>query len=182
MQGVVAFALVSLVLPPAFVVSKLGAPGGPLKYPREEFDVKKVFSAFDDLVSISDADNDTIFECLYAKRTEFNPETYDTTYVWFFPSQGTEVAFYAYPGSEPGLVQFTFPEDPTPKDVNVYYTDYENCLVVDVEYHGHQCTLWVVRQLKDSVPKNCIDHFVDTCGVIVPAHSRDLCPDGEGDY
>ncbi|KAH7947385.1 hypothetical protein HPB52_011242 [Rhipicephalus sanguineus] len=125
MQGVVAFALVSLVLPPVFVVSKLGAPGGPLKYPREEFDVKKVMEAFDDLVSVSDADNDTIFECLYAKRTNFNPETYETTYVWFFPSQG---------------------------------------------------------QLKDNVPQDCIDHFVDTCGVMVPQHSRDLCPDGEGDY
>ncbi|KAL1478287.1 hypothetical protein MTO96_035137 [Rhipicephalus appendiculatus] len=42
MEGLVAFALVTLVLQPALVLSKLGAPGGPLKFPREEFDVAKV--------------------------------------------------------------------------------------------------------------------------------------------
>uniref|UniRef100_A0A131Z222 Lipocalin n=1 Tax=Rhipicephalus appendiculatus TaxID=34631 RepID=A0A131Z222_RHIAP len=182
MEGFVASAMVTLLLSPAFVVSRLGAPGGPLKFPREEFDVTKVFSWIEDLVSIADSDNDTILECLYAKRTEFNPETYETTITWFFPSQGTELPFYVYPGSGPGMVEFTSPGDPTPKEAIVYYTDYNNCLVADVEFHGHQCSLWVVRQLKDAVPQDCIDHFVDTCGVIVPEHSRDLCIDGEGDY
>ncbi|KAK8770465.1 hypothetical protein V5799_013070 [Amblyomma americanum] len=64
----------------------------------------------------------------------------------------------------------------------IYYTNYENCVVGDVDYHGHQCSLWVKREVKDAVPQDCIDHFVDTCGVIVPPHSRDLCSDGEGDY
>ncbi|KAH6927922.1 hypothetical protein HPB50_009965 [Hyalomma asiaticum] len=45
-----------------------------------------------------------------------------------------------------------------------------------------ECGLWVRREVKDSVPQPCIDQFVDTCGADVPAHSRDLCRDGEGDY
>ncbi|XP_077485153.1 uncharacterized protein LOC144095246 [Amblyomma americanum] len=45
-----------------------------------------------------------------------------------------------------------------------------------------KCILWTRREVKDSVPQVCIDHFVDTCGVAVPEHSRDLCIDGEGDY
>ncbi|KAL1486402.1 hypothetical protein MTO96_046981 [Rhipicephalus appendiculatus] len=38
------------------------------------------------------------------------------------------------------------------------------------------------RELKDAVPQNCIDYFVDLCDAPVPEHSRDLCVDGEGDY
>ncbi|XP_077486149.1 uncharacterized protein LOC144097278 [Amblyomma americanum] len=73
-------------------------------------------------------------------------------------------------------------QDPTEMEAVIYYTNYENCVVGDVDYHGHQCSLWVKREVKDAVPQDCIDHFVDTCGVIVPPHSRDLCSDDEGDY
>ncbi|KAL1483383.1 hypothetical protein MTO96_033237 [Rhipicephalus appendiculatus] len=67
------------------------------------------------------------------------------------------------------------------REAMIYYVD-ENCGVLDVEYRGQQCMLWVRRYLKDTVPQACIDSFVDTCGVFVAPGRRDLCVDGEGDY
>ncbi|KAL1468137.1 hypothetical protein MTO96_025645 [Rhipicephalus appendiculatus] len=134
------------------VFGKLGAPGGPQKLPNDAPDTFKIFESFRFAVSISDSDNDTVFECLQANRTAINPEEKTATY------------------------------NPTPREGIFYYTDYVNCDVVDIEFRGHQCILWAKRSVKDNVPQNCIDHFVDICGVVVPEHSRDLCPDGEGDY
>ncbi|KAL1468124.1 hypothetical protein MTO96_041677, partial [Rhipicephalus appendiculatus] len=72
---------------------------------------------------------------------------------------------------------------PSVKEAVLYYAD-EKCAVADSEFNGpgHQCILWVQRSFKDAVPQVCIDHFVDTCGVVVAPHRRDLCEDGEGDY
>ncbi|KAL1474565.1 hypothetical protein MTO96_037874 [Rhipicephalus appendiculatus] len=77
---------------------------------------------------------------------------------------------------------FTVGEDSTPLEGIIYYTDEKSCAVADLEYDGHVCLLWARREVKDSVPQECIDHFEDVCGVTVNQHSRDLCVDGEGDY
>ncbi|KAH7946627.1 hypothetical protein HPB52_002147 [Rhipicephalus sanguineus] len=42
----------------------------------------KVFAAFPYAVGISDINNDTIFECLSARRKDFDPEAKTVTYVW----------------------------------------------------------------------------------------------------
>ncbi|KAL1474518.1 hypothetical protein MTO96_037908 [Rhipicephalus appendiculatus] len=67
------------------------------------------------------------------------------------------------------------------KEAMLYYAD-NNCGIIEVEYSGQQCMLWVKRYLKDKVPQACIDSFVDICGVVVTPGRRDLCVDGEGDY
>ncbi|XP_037523622.1 uncharacterized protein LOC119400679 [Rhipicephalus sanguineus] len=84
-------------------------------------------------------------------------------------------------GPTPGTLDVIVGDDPSVKEVILYYTD-DKCCIADMEYHGHQCILWIQRSLKDAVPQVCIDQFVDTCGVIVDPHRRDLCDDGEGDY
>ncbi|KAK8767097.1 hypothetical protein V5799_006123 [Amblyomma americanum] len=181
------------------VLGKLGPPGGPQKLHYHVADIFKVFESWPASVAISDSDNDTMFECLAAKRTEIDPVAKTATYLWVLPEtdhsprysghvssscSGTcwqEVRFYVRPGARPGTMDMTVNDDPTPREGVVYYLD-EQCVIMDLEYHGHQCLLWTRPELKDSVPQVCIDHFVDTCGVVPPAHSRDLCPDGEGDY
>ncbi|XP_077485612.1 uncharacterized protein LOC144096656 isoform X1 [Amblyomma americanum] len=164
------------------VCGKLGAPGGPRKLHFDAPDSFKVFDTFKFAVAISDSDNDTIFECMSANRTAIDPVEKTATYVFMFPNTGQEIPFHVKAGDIPGTITFTVDGDPTVRDGIVYYTDYENCDVADLDYHGHQCALWARRSVKDNVPQNCIDHFVDICGVIVPEHSRDLCRDGEGDY
>ncbi|XP_077485613.1 uncharacterized protein LOC144096656 isoform X2 [Amblyomma americanum] len=137
------------------VCGKLGAPGGPRKLHFDAPDSFKVFDTFKFAVAISDSDNDTIFECMSANRTAIDPVEKTATYVFMFPNTGQEIPFHVKAGDIPGTITFT----------------------VDGE-----CALWARRSVKDNVPQNCIDHFVDICGVIVPEHSRDLCRDGEGDY
>ncbi|KAL1471983.1 hypothetical protein MTO96_039612 [Rhipicephalus appendiculatus] len=82
--------------------------------------------------------------------------------------------------SPPVAPRLRYP-DPARKEAILYYTD-ENCSVMDIEYDGHRCILWLKPYLKDTVPQVCIDHFVDTCGVVIFPNRRDLCDDGEGDY
>uniref|UniRef100_G3MRF8 Uncharacterized protein n=1 Tax=Amblyomma maculatum TaxID=34609 RepID=G3MRF8_AMBMU len=145
----------------------------------------RVISSYPYSVAISDSDNDGTLECLSANRTAIDPEAKTATMTWIIPenefSPRQEIPFHLSPGEEPGTMDITVDDDPTPREGIFYYTD-DNCVVLDVEYQGHQCLLWTRRALKDSVPQICIDHFVDTCGVSVPKHSRDLCIDGEGDY
>ncbi|XP_077538975.1 uncharacterized protein LOC144151729 [Haemaphysalis longicornis] len=168
------------------ILGKLGAPGGPQKLPRQVADSFQVFSSFPFAVAISDSDNETIFECVKTTRTQLDPEAQTATFAWvaretdFNPRQ--EVLFHVKAAEEPGTVTFTVDDDPTEKEGIFYYTDYEKCLVMDFEYRGHQCILWMPIKYKDDAPQECIDYFVDTCGVSVTFNRTDLCEDGEGDY
>ncbi|XP_077490643.1 uncharacterized protein LOC144101383 [Amblyomma americanum] len=167
------------------VLGKLGPPGGPQKLHYHVADIFKVFESWPASVAISDSDNDTMFECLAAKRTEIDPVAKTATYLWVLPetdhSPRQEVRFYVRPGARPGTMDMTVNDDPTPREGVVYYLD-EQCVIMDLEYHGHQCLLWIKKKFKDSVPQVCMDQFADTCGVNVPEHSRVLCIDTEGDY
>ncbi|KAK8758300.1 hypothetical protein V5799_004069 [Amblyomma americanum] len=197
----VALILISLA---GVTISKLGPPGGPLKLLREPVDSFKwsiicntedveitgiccalqIWYTFDSAVAISDSDNDTIFECLTAKKTDINLESKTANFTFLMPTAGKEISIHVKPGDEPSTLILTSDDDPTPREGVNYYTDYHDCVVANLELEKdkNQCILWARREVKDNVPQDCIDHFVDICGVIVPAHSRDLCPDGEGDY
>ncbi|XP_049517267.1 uncharacterized protein LOC119439998 isoform X4 [Dermacentor silvarum] len=136
-----------------------------------------VFQSFPNAVAIIDSDNDTLFNCWTAERTEIDHETQSATYAALFPTVRKARLFYVKAEKNSPKFTFTLDDDPTPKEGMFYYTDYENCVIEDLEYHGHQCVLWVRKELKNSVPQICINHFADTCGVGVPKHSRDLCRD-----
>ncbi|XP_049526037.1 uncharacterized protein LOC125946595 [Dermacentor silvarum] len=119
---------------------------------------------------------------MYTERTAFDPKAQTATFTWYFPASGEAIPLHVHPGDAPGALAVTIGEEPSEVEGMIYYTDYENCVVGDIEFQGQVCSLWTRKELKDAVPQDCIEHFVDTCGVEVPAHSRDLCPDGEGDY
>ncbi|XP_077486168.1 uncharacterized protein LOC144097296 [Amblyomma americanum] len=158
---------------------KLGAPGGVQKLQHEPADSFKIMKNFPFAVAMSDSDNDTIFECWAAKRTEIDEQTRTATYVLHFPATGQKIPFHVQALKDPGAFTFYLDDDLTPKEGRFHYTDYNSCVIEELEYHGHQCVLWARRESKDSLPQECIDKFVDTCGVVVPEHSRDLCDDSE---
>ncbi|KAL1486469.1 hypothetical protein MTO96_031371, partial [Rhipicephalus appendiculatus] len=142
-----------------------------------------VFQSFPYVLSLSDSDNDTIFECMEANRTEFDPVAKTATFVWIFRPPGSSNKIYVplpqRVGNEPGTIEFRIPGDPTVREGRLYYTDYDTCAVLDMEILGHQCALWVRRDTVQSLPQECIDQFEDTCGVIVPQQRRQLCADPE---
>ncbi|XP_075750580.1 uncharacterized protein LOC119173316 isoform X2 [Rhipicephalus microplus] len=163
-------------------LGKLGAPGGARKLHHNVTDSFKVMESFVYAVAILDSDHDEILECWSAKRTEIDRGAHTATYVLAFPTTGEEISFHVKAEENSPEFSYTLDNDSTPKGGMFYFTDYKDCVIEDLEFNGHQCVLWTRRALKDSVPQPCIDQFVDTCGAVVPKHSRDLCNDGEGDY
>ncbi|KAL3174745.1 hypothetical protein MRX96_001033 [Rhipicephalus microplus] len=184
-------------------LGKLGAPGGARKLHHNVTDSFKVMESFVYAVAILDSDHDDILECWSAKRTEIDRGAHTATYVLAFPTTGEEISFHVKAEENSPEFSYTLDNDSTPKGGMFYFTDYKDCVIEDLEFNGHrsiaaatagwsrtevnsvfraECVLWTRRALKDSVPQPCIDQFVDTCGAVVPKHSRDLCNDGEGDY
>ncbi|KAH6943043.1 hypothetical protein HPB50_014224 [Hyalomma asiaticum] len=66
------------------VLAKLGPPGGPQKLAHGVPDTFEAFASFPYSVAISDSDNDTMFECVVAKRTEIDPVARTATFLWHF--------------------------------------------------------------------------------------------------
>ncbi|XP_077535376.1 uncharacterized protein LOC144147178 isoform X3 [Haemaphysalis longicornis] len=159
--------------------SALRAGSGPNKLQRDVPDAFKAYGAFPYAVAITDSNNDTIFECLAAERTEFDYEAKTATYIWFV-SDGPEKSRNGYP--------FYYTEGPTLDSANyvvgkdgvsqveyVRYTDYKDCLISEASYFGEQCTLWVSKEVQDLVPEHCLEQFGDICGFAVPVYAADLC-------
>ncbi|XP_077539547.1 uncharacterized protein LOC144152193 [Haemaphysalis longicornis] len=146
----------------------------------------KIMENFKSIMSIANVNNDTMFECLWAYQISINPETRTSEYIWMLQAPGDttppqHVLFHEQ-AVDGGKVHITVEDDSTVIVGTFVYTDYKNCIIEHIDFNPYHCVLWSDRAVKDSVPQHCIDKFVEFCGVKVPAHSRDLCPDGEGDY
>ncbi|XP_077540145.1 uncharacterized protein LOC144152652 [Haemaphysalis longicornis] len=149
-------------------------------------DAFRVFQHFPYAVAIFDSNNDTIFECLTAYRKHFDPVAKEVTYLWSL-NQG--------PGQKRKHITFHSTEGPTPdtaictveKEENrtglcsFRYSDYNDCAIVEQSTYGHQCTLWVRREIEDRIPVHCLVPFGKICQVAVPVHDSDLCVDDETD-
>ncbi|XP_075550488.1 uncharacterized protein LOC142584213 [Dermacentor variabilis] len=144
----------------------------------------KIFENFPFAVAVSDQNNDRIYECLTAKRAWLNPEEKKGEYIWFFGGHGgtpkRTVAFYVFEGSSPDTFRFSVgQDDASSEEAKFYYTDYDNCAVLDIPYNGRQCILWTKETVKDSVPQKCMDEFMKNCGVGAPLYKDDLCSGDE---
>lgn len=158
--------------------AKLGVPGGPLKLKRAQLDYLKVFASIPDAQVIATSDKST-FECMQATLTEINPQEGTATYVWNFPSTGESASLHIKAPDESGIAEFTIDDDKTPWEGMIYYADFKNCVVANVEYNGNQCILFLSRKFKGSIPQDCADRFSDTCGGVVPQDSSDICRDSD---
>ncbi|XP_077486266.1 uncharacterized protein LOC144097411 [Amblyomma americanum] len=143
-----------------------------------------MFSKFPFAVAITDSDNDTIFECVTAKRAWFNMDTKRGEYIWLLKGHDGKpqktIAFYVAEGKSPDtFLYMEGSEDAQPEIGTFYYTDYENCGVIDMPYHGRQCALWASETGKDSLPQRCLEEFSKHCGVGTPKYSKDICSDEE---
>ncbi|XP_077538608.1 uncharacterized protein LOC144151431 [Haemaphysalis longicornis] len=168
----------------AFLYLSLPSDGGwgPHKLQREVPDAFKTFAEFPFAIGIADNDNDTIFECLTARRHNFDPVAKTVTYDWSLntgPGQERYIlSLHHTAGDTPDAAPFTVNDGDTVYDGYVVYTDYKDCAVTEVPFwNNEQCTLWVSEALKDLVPTHCLRQFHDICGVAVPLRDSDLCPD-----
>ncbi|XP_077538658.1 uncharacterized protein LOC144151478 [Haemaphysalis longicornis] len=172
----------SLVTLAIFFTSRSDGGSGPNKLERDVPDAFETFGVFPYALAISDNDNDTIFECLTARRRDFDPEAKTVTYDWSLstgPGQERElVSLHHTAGVTPDAAPFTINDDDTAFIAYVRYSDYKDCAVTEVPLRNvDQCTLWVSEEYKDLVPTHCLRQFHDICGVAVPVRDSDLCPD-----
>ncbi|KAL1474150.1 hypothetical protein MTO96_021379 [Rhipicephalus appendiculatus] len=90
----------------------------------------KIFETFPFAVAISDADNDTVYECLTAKRMWLEPEEKKGEYIWFLKgnldNRKRTVSFYVFEGPSPDTFLFTVGSDEAlSSEAKFHYTDYE---------------------------------------------------------
>ncbi|KAH7938538.1 hypothetical protein HPB49_024983 [Dermacentor silvarum] len=167
------------------LLSRSDAGKGPNVLQRDVPDAFKVFAAFPYAVAISDADNDTIFECLTTMRKDFDPESKTVTYVWSIsdgPGKRKHVSLHHTAGATPDATNFTVGKDSNEVEVAyVIWSDYKDCAITEVPHFADQCTLWVSKEVEDLVPEYCLEQFHDACGVMVPLHDSDLCEDDQFD-
>ncbi|XP_077539485.1 uncharacterized protein LOC144152146 isoform X2 [Haemaphysalis longicornis] len=115
---------------------------GPKKLQRETPDAYLAFEAFPYALGVADNDNDTIFECLNAKRRDFDLEGRTVTYDWSLSTgPGQErlvVSLHHLPGDTIDSAPFTVDDDTTVYDGYVSYTDYRDCAVTEVPIWNNQ--------------------------------------------
>ncbi|XP_077520964.1 uncharacterized protein LOC144132431 isoform X2 [Amblyomma americanum] len=135
------------------LLDSTAAVHGPNLLHRQIPDAFEVYARMPHIVAISDSNNDTIFECLSAKRTHFDPKAKEVTYVVMFKGHhGTEkkhVAFYVSAGSTPNTILFTDDEHPdVPQTGEIAYTNHRNCFVVHFPYIGEHSLLYVTGRTR----------------------------------
>ncbi|XP_075744750.1 uncharacterized protein LOC119167930 isoform X2 [Rhipicephalus microplus] len=159
------------------IQAKLGAPGGPMKLKVLHLpDSFKIISSWESALAI--AVSDPTFECMMANRTTIDYEAQTATFVWTLRetdrSPRQEVTFLVRPGLVPHTIETSV--DPDVLEGIFYYMD-DTCLVMDLEYQGHLCLLWVRNEAKDNISQKCFAHFTDACGGPVRQRKKQLCPD-----
>uniref|UniRef100_G3MQN9 Lipocalin/cytosolic fatty-acid binding domain-containing protein n=1 Tax=Amblyomma maculatum TaxID=34609 RepID=G3MQN9_AMBMU len=177
--------IIFFVVTKLFLLSLAGAVSrGPNKLQREVPDTFKIFEAFPHPVGVMDIDNDTILDCLSARRAEMDPEAQTATYVWSLAgSEGktrAHVPVYHMPGDSPDATRYSVGSKDGPVEVGYFrYTDYKDCAILELPHFGDQCTLWVSEEVRDSIPAECLEQYADICGEGAPIYDKEMCEDAD---
>ncbi|XP_077523745.1 uncharacterized protein LOC144134787 [Amblyomma americanum] len=149
-------------------------PHGPIQAFKTIASLRHVFAIF---TSSSNPE----FRCLISDAMRFDPKHMVATYVWTFMGlDGDErktATFDISPGSVPDQLTFYVDHDfSTPYTAYYNYSNYENCLVAIIPYHGENlCMLWADRSVADSVPADCQQQYEDTCNVRFLDYDKKIC-------
>ncbi|KAL3208794.1 hypothetical protein MRX96_038828 [Rhipicephalus microplus] len=167
-----------------FIVLSFQEPGLAFQEQNNVPDAFRIFNQFPTGIAMSDSNNDTMYECLKAKRIWLNAEAKKGEYIWVLKSeQGKprkKISFYLSEGSSPDKFTYKAGSEGTDSEEATFkYTDYIHCSVLEMPFYGHQCILWLSEKSKDSVPQECLDKFHTICGVGNTLYRKDLCPDEE---
>ncbi|KAL1445224.1 hypothetical protein MTO96_029286 [Rhipicephalus appendiculatus] len=109
----------------------------------DAIDAFRIFKQFPAGIGMSDSNNDTIFECMKAKRIWLNAEAKQGEYIWALKSEQGQpkkkITFYLSEGSSPDTFSYKAgSEDAAPEEGTFKYTDYVHCAVLEMPFHGHR--------------------------------------------
>uniref|UniRef100_A0A034WXN0 Lipocalin 31 n=1 Tax=Rhipicephalus microplus TaxID=6941 RepID=A0A034WXN0_RHIMP len=143
-------------------------------------DAKAVFDNFASAIAIFDVDKDGDLDCLSTVRLDYDKNASTAIYFWTLKNlngHAQNISFQVAPG--PALNQFLVKDKNSdePVQIGTYdYTDYKNCVVMEMPYHGgDECVLWVSEKAIDDIPQHCLDHYDDNCEDAKLAYDKDSC-------
>ncbi|XP_065281103.1 uncharacterized protein [Dermacentor albipictus] len=144
-------------------------------------DVGKVFEGFRAGLALSDIDNDGDLDCVTTTQDNYNASVQSATYVWHLQAvnghEARDIYFYVRPGDAPGQILFKNENVDGPlQEGTVFYSDYKDCVVVDLPYgNSQECMLWVSWEAKNNVPQRCRDEYEDKCEDAKEAFDEETC-------
>uniref|UniRef100_A0A023G9C4 Putative lipocalin-5 1 n=1 Tax=Amblyomma triste TaxID=251400 RepID=A0A023G9C4_AMBTT len=179
MRTVICISVVSVMLVCAMAGEKIDR--GPHEQQREIPSIAEVVALFRDSIALMDIDNDSILDCLTARRIQYDPDVWSATYLWnVAASNGERLHFPVYLTAADTPDNFNISTSIKPGQFfigHTYYFDGESCVVISMPHLGNQCTLWVTKERKDSIPDECMEQFEKNCGNGNNLHDRDTCKD-----
>ncbi|XP_077554179.1 uncharacterized protein LOC144169054 [Haemaphysalis longicornis] len=166
-----------------FLFNPSAASAGPRSsLPRDTPDVFKLFDHFDYVVAIFDQDEDGDLDCVTNVRTQLDMDVPSATYVWMLKGlNGKErrnATLHMFAGQAQDESQFTWDDESTVNVAHFIYTDYKDCVVVDIPFNNiQQCMLWVTNEVKHNIPQHCVEHYDDICPDPIWKFDRESCGD-----
>uniref|UniRef100_A0A023G999 Putative lipocalin-5 1 n=1 Tax=Amblyomma triste TaxID=251400 RepID=A0A023G999_AMBTT len=174
--------MLALVLIAAHIALLVAPTSGkaPHILPRNVTDAFELFAHFPYVVLVYSSGDDPEFQCLTNKRTSLDMDARTSTYVWMFKGHGgtkrRNVVLSLSAGDAPDKVVLKLSDKPGQTWMaHFIYTDYKDCVIVDIPYDGQNCQLWVSKRVKNDVPQYCLDQLHDICDVSVEEYSQELC-------
>ncbi|XP_075535403.1 uncharacterized protein LOC142570994 [Dermacentor variabilis] len=140
-----------------------------------------MFEIFPHAVAVFDADEDGDLDCVVVVRQHLDQNSKTASYLWLVPSLNGRPpenhTNYFKEGSTPDKPVFVTDDGADgEKTANFVYTNYENCVVVDIGFKEKQsCGLWVTSNAVHSFPQECVDHFEDNCDMTVSVFDEESC-------
>nr|XP_054922284.1 uncharacterized protein LOC126522265 [Dermacentor andersoni] len=140
----------------------------------------QLIASIPEFLALGDSNNDGVFECLTAERTELNTDKNEATFILTFKGQhGTKakvVPFHLVAGPTPDTFIYTPEDDPSYSETTkVVYTNFKNCAVAQGKYYEQRCILYISKDVANDVPPECRKNFEEICGVASSSNWNDVC-------
>ncbi|XP_037579013.2 uncharacterized protein LOC119461718 [Dermacentor silvarum] len=167
-----AFVFLMINILVAFTSGQDGQPSTPNAF--------QFIASIPEYLMLGDSNNDGIFECQTAERTEVNVEKTEVTYLLKFKGRhGTkvkDVSFHISAGSTPDTFVYTPEDDPSYTEiVKIAYTNFKNCVVDQGKYYDEHCIMYISKDVANDVPAECKKNFEEICGVSSSSNWDDVC-------
>ncbi|XP_037579986.1 uncharacterized protein LOC119462829 [Dermacentor silvarum] len=145
----------------------------------EKTDAFEILAAVTYAMAIKDTNTNPSFKCLTAKRILFDPSGPSATYEWSLNAGDgqprKQATFYFTPSDAPDTATVVVNSDTSSRQTVRYpYTDYTTCGIMEVNYEGHHCTLWV-KNATAPIPEECHQQHTKICGEGVSLYDKDTC-------
>ncbi|XP_037510179.1 uncharacterized protein LOC119386960 isoform X1 [Rhipicephalus sanguineus] len=174
------FSCLLLILSALFLAVPMASGKAKHQLKHDTTDAFKLLEVFPYAIALFDADQDGDLECVMMLKEHLDQNKKTTSYVMLLPPLNGRPAenhtYHAREGAAPDKLLFTLDDGVDEQSVNFIYTNYKNCVVVDIPFKNKQsCGLWVKKDALHSLPQECLDQFEDNCDMAFSRFDDETC-------